>query len=112
MKLNTTKPYPFTADSYGYELITSADGTVTETKYVTVPTQVTMSLTVNLFGELVIDSKYKLQLNSYLKNVLDKNGDEIYEAGVWKIIQTAPLLDSFGVKSGYQYRAEMIAGNI
>lgn len=112
MKVNTTKVYPYTADSYGYTLVTSADGTVTETRYNTVPDIVTLALSVNLLGELIIESKSKLQLNSYLKNVVDKNREEIYQDGVWKITQTAPLLASIGVKEGYKYRATLIEGQI
>lgn len=112
MKINTTKPYHFTGDLYGYELITSADGTVTETRYVTVPTQVSMSITVNLLGELIIESPNKMQINSYLRNIVDKNGEEIYVNGGWKVTQTAPLLNSLGEKAGYKYRAVLFEGQI
>ena len=112
MKLNTTKQYLYTGDYYSYALVTSADGTVTTRQYVTAPLQVTMSLSVNLLGDLVIESPYKMQLNSYIKNIVDRNGDEIYEAGVWEIIQTAPILNGIGLKEGYQYRAIIVEGNI
>jgi hypothetical protein len=53
-----------------------------------------------------------LQLNGYLKKILDKNGDEIYEDGVWKITSTMPILNAFGIKDGYRYNAQLIEGNI
>ena len=112
MKTNQADQYFYTADYYSYTLLTSADGTVTQRKYSTIPSQVKLALTVNLFGELAMLAETKMQLDGYLKNVLDKNGDEIYEGGVWKIIATAPLLGPFGIKSGYQYRAEIIEGQI
>ena len=112
MKTNQADQYFYTADYYSYSLVTSADGTVTTKRYVTIPTQVRLALTVNLFGELAILSETKMQLDGYLKNVLDKNGEEIYDGGVWQIIATAPLLSPFGIKSGYQYRAEIIEGQI
>ena len=118
MKLNTTKNYFYLADYYSYTLLTSADGTVTTRQYVTVPSQVSTDITVNLnnntgvIGDLTITSEFKLQLNSYLKRILDKNGEEIYEDGVWKITSTMPLLNSFGLKEGYRYTAQLIEGNI
>lgn len=112
MKANTTKQYLYTGDLYGYTVVTSADGLVTENVYVTVPTQVSMALSVNLLGDLVIESESKMQLNSYLKNIVDANGDEIYVGGEWKVFQTAPLLGPMGLKNGYRYRANIIAGNV
>jgi hypothetical protein len=112
MKPNLAKQYPYTADYYGYRIITSADGTVTTREYDITPTQVTTSLSVNLLGELVIDSETKMQLNGYLKNVKDKVGEQIYQNGQWQIIQTAPILSAIGTKEGYRYRAILIAGEI
>ena len=112
MKANTTKEYPYIGDLYSYTTVTSADGTVTERRYNGVPTQVAMILSVNLLGELVIESQSKMQINSYMKNIVDRNGDEIYTGGEWQIIQTAPVLGPMGLKAGYKYRATLIAGEI
>jgi len=112
MKLNITKNYFYLADYYSYTLITSADGTVTTKQYVIVPAQVSLSLSVNLFGELIIDSLYKLQIDGYLKNILDRNGEEIYINGTWRIGQTAPILNALGYKEGYRYRAYLVDGQI
>lgn len=112
MKPIVAKQYPYTADYYSYTLITSADGTVTERRYATIPTEVKLSLSVNLLGDLVIESETKFQINSYLKNVLDRNGEQIYTNGVWEIYQTAPLLSGLGTKEGYRYRARLIDGLI
>jgi hypothetical protein len=112
MKANTTKQYPYLGDYYGYTVVTSADGTVSNNVYTTVPTPVTMILSVNLLGELVIESKTKMQLNSYLKNIVDANNEEIYTGGQWKITRTAPYLGPMGLKDGYQYRAILIDGQI
>jgi len=53
-----------------------------------------------------------MQLNAYLFNIVDANGEEIYVDGQWKILQTAPLLGPMGLKAGYKYRAMLIAGNV
>lgn len=112
MRPNTTKQYLYTGDLYGYTQVTSADGSVTENVYAEVPTQVSLALSVNLLGDLVIESESKMQLNAYLANIVDANGEEIYVDGKWEIFQTAPLLGPMGLKNGYRYRARIIAGNI
>ena len=112
MKANTTKQYPYTGDLYGYTQVTSADGTVTERVYNEIPVSVAMRLSVNLLGELVIESQSKMQLNANLSNVLDANGEEIYTGGQWQITRTAPYLGPMGLKDGYQYRANLINGQI
>lgn len=112
MKANTTKQYPYKGDLYGYTQVKSADGTVTENVYTEVPTQVSMALSVNYFGFLVIESESKMQLNAYIGNIVDANGDEIYLNGIWKIVQTSPNLGPMGLKSGYKYKASMIQGEI
>lgn len=112
MKANTTKEYPFTGDYYKYVLETSADGTVSNRVYTTVPENIRLRISVNLLGDLVIESQIKMQLNGYLKNIKDRNGDDIYTGGTWRIFQTAPLLNGLGVKDGFKYRATIIEGNI
>ena len=112
MKANTTKQYPYTGDLYGYTQVTSADGSVTTNVYTEDPEQVSMGLSINYFGDLVIESESKMQLNAYLKNIIDANGDEIYLDGVWKIYQTSPNLGPMGLKSGYKYKASILSGNI
>jgi hypothetical protein len=112
MKANTTKQYPYTGDLYGYTQVTSADGTVTTNVYTQDPTPVSLALSVNLLGDLVIESESKMQLNAYLENIVDANGEEIYQGGQWEIFQTAPLLGPMGLKAGYRYRARIISGNI
>lgn len=112
MKPIVAKQYPYTGDYYSYTLITSADGTVTERRYATIPTEVRLSLSVNLLGELVIDSETKMQLDGQLKNIVDRNNESIYDAGEWQITQTMPVLSGLGTKEGYRYRARLIAGAI
>ena len=112
MKANTTKQYPYLGDYYGYTVVTSADGLVSNRVYTTIPTPVTMQLSVKLLGELVIESQTKMQMNGYVKNIVDANNEEIYTDGEWQIIQTAPVLGPMGLKAGYKYRAIIIAGAI
>jgi hypothetical protein len=112
MLTNTTQVYPYSGNLYGYTPVTSADGTVTENVYSIVPTPVKMRLSVNLLGELIIESSTKMQISAYVKNIVDKNGEEIYTGGEWQILQTAPILGPGGLKGGYKYRARLIAGQI
>ena len=112
MKPQAVKQYFYTGDCYSYTIVSSADGTVTTKKYVIVPQQVTMLLKTNLFGQLQIDSSFKMQRESILKNIRDRNGEEIYENGEWEIIQSAPILSPLGTKEGYQYIATILSGDI
>jgi hypothetical protein len=112
MKANTTKQYPYLGDYYSYTVVTSADGLVSNNVYSTIPTPVNMLLSVNLLGELVIESQTKMQLNGYIRNIVDQNNEEIYTDGEWKIFQTAPVLGPMGLKAGYKYRARIISGEI
>ncbi len=111
MKPNVAKQHPYTGDYYSYVLVTSADGTVTEKQYVTFPSQFKMSIEIDFLSNLLITSDAKLQIYTILRNIVDKNGEEIYEGGVWEIYQTAPLLSALGTKEGYQYKARIIAGD-
>lgn len=112
MKPNTTKQYPFVGDYYGYTVVTSADGTVTENVYSTVPTPVTMSLSVNFIGDLSLESQTKMQIDGILKNIRDANDEEIYTNGEWTITRTMPVINALHLKDGYAYTATIIAGDI
>ena len=112
MKLNAEKNYKYTGDVFAYVVVTSADGTVSEKRYDTVGIPAPMDISVNLLGELVIKSDAKFQLDAYIGNIVDRNGEEIYTDGLWQIFQTAPLLNQLALKDGYQYRARLISGQI
>lgn len=112
MLFNTYKSYPYTVDYYSYTLITSADGTVTTKRYVTIPTQIKVNLSTSFTGDLIILTKEKLQKNGILKNVVDKNGKEIYENSEWEIQSTMPTTISVGLVEGYKYQAKIISGDI
>lgn len=112
MKPLQIKQYPYTGNYFGYTTTTSADGSVTEKIYTTIPTEVKMSISVNLLGDLIIDSESKMQEAGYIRSIVDKNGEEIYQNGLWEIFQSAPLLSGIGTKEGYRYRARIIGGNV
>lgn len=112
MLFHTYKNYPYTADYYSYETITSADGTVTTKRYTTVPEQVKLSVTTSYIGDLVIFTKTKMQLAGRLMNLTDKNNTEIYENGEWEITQTQPITSPVGIVNGYRYKARLIGGNV
>lgn len=111
MKPLAAKNYFYTGNHFGYITFTNPEGIVVK-QYNSIPTSVKLALSVNFVGELVIESESKLQLQSRLVDIVDKNGDEIYEDGEWEIVATMPILSPLGIKEGYRYRAQMIAGNI
>jgi len=112
MLFNTYKTYPYTADYYSYETITSADGTVTTKRYTTLPEKVKLSVTTSYIGNLIIFTKTKMQLSGKILNLTDKNNVEIYEDGQWEITQTQPITSPLGIVSGYRYKAKLIGGNV
>ena len=112
MKSNTTKQYPFLGDYYGYELVTSADGTVSERKYNEYFTEVKLALSVNFIGDLSLESQSKMQIDGIIKNIRDANDEEIYTNGQWTITRTMPVINSLHLKDGYAYSATIISGDI
>lgn len=111
MLFNTYKAYYYLVDYYSYELITSADGTVTTRDYVTVPTTVAVGISTSFIGDLIIISNAKMQKDGYLKNLRDRNNNEVYPEGVWQITQTQPILNALGIAEGFKYKAKIIDGN-
>ncbi len=112
MLFNAYKAYKYSADYYGYVEITSADGTVTERRYSTVPLEIKITVSTSFIGNLILMTKQKLQFAGRLANVRDKNGNPIYEDGVWEIDQTMPITSPVGLVEGYKYRAFLIEGAI
>lgn len=111
MIFNGIKNYYYSADYYGYEEITSADGSVTEKVYTEVPEQFKLALTTSFIGDLIILASKKLQIDGLIGNLLDKNGEEVFVDGVWQIKQTQPILNALGFSEGFKYKAKILSGN-
>jgi hypothetical protein len=111
MLFNTLKTYNYLVDYYSYTLVTSADGTVTTKQYVTVPANYAVAISTSFIGDIVVLSDKKMQIDGYLKNLRDRNGNEVYPDGVWQIRQTQPVLNALGIAEGYKYKAKIIDGN-
>lgn len=112
MLFNAYRTYPYTADYYSYTLITSADGTVTERRYTTIPTEIKVAISTSFIGDLVIITKEKLQKNARLSNLVDRNDNQIYPGATWEITQTMPRTNPVGFVEGYKYKAKIISGDI
>lgn len=112
MIFNAYRSYPYTADYYAYTQITSADGTVVENRYNTVPQQVKMSISTSYIGDLIIITNSKLQIEGKISNVKDRNGNFIYLNGIWEISQTQPRTNPLGFVEGYKYKAKLISGAV
>jgi hypothetical protein len=111
MIFNAIKNYYYSAEYYSYEEVTSADGSVTERVYTEVPEKFKLALTTSFIGDLIILSDKKLQIDGYIGNLLDKNGEEVFVDGVWKITQTQPILNALGFSEGFKYKAKILSGN-
>lgn len=111
MIFNGIKNYYYTANYYSYEEITSADGSVTEKVYTEVPESFKLSVTTSFIGDLIILTDSKLQINGYITDLLDKNGEEVFIEGLWEVVQTQPVLNALGFAEGFKYKAKIISGN-
>lgn len=113
MLFNTYKTYPYSADYYGYSVISNpTDPDQTSKVYTSIPTSVRLSVTTSYIGNLIIFTKTKMQLSGKILNLRDKNDVEIYEDGQWEITQTQPITSPLGIVSGYRYKAKLIGGNV
>lgn len=112
MLFNAYKTYPYTVDYYSYTLITSADGTVTEKRYSTIPQEIKVAISTSFIGDLIIIAREKLQKNGRLANLIDRNGTEIYPEAIWEITSTMPRTSPVGFVEGFKYKAKIISGNV
>jgi hypothetical protein len=114
MLFNTlrTAKYQYTADYYGYTVVTSADGTVSENVYDEVPRQIILALSTSFIGDIIILTDNKLQNKGYISNIKDRNGSDVYVDGLWEIRSTQPIVNALGIIDGYKYKAKIISGDI
>lgn len=112
MLFNTVKNRNYTVDYKGYVIITSADGTVTTKRYDTIPTSIKVQISTSFTGDLIILADEKLQLEGYLENLVDRNGNIVYEDALWRISSTQPVVNAVGLVEGYKYKAKIISGNV
>jgi hypothetical protein len=103
--------YQYSGDYYGYQVKTEID-TSTINQYYEVPISFRCALSTSFIGDLVILSDTKLQIKGRIKNVVDRNGNEIYINGDWEISSTQPVLNAMGLVDGYKYKAKIISGDI
>ena len=104
--------YNYSGDYYGYTMVTSADETVTEKRYNNFFTKITFSLSTSFIGDIVILSDSKLQNSGKIINIVDRNGNEVYQNGEWEIKQTQPVVNAMGIVEGYKYKAKIISGDV
>ena len=112
MLFNAYKRYNYEIDVYGYILVTSPDGTVTERQYDVVPTTHNVQITTSFIGDLIILASSKFQKDSYIQSLRDRNGNEIYPESIWQINSTQPITNALGLVEGYKYKAKIIAGEV
>ena len=112
MLFSTYKRFNYTVDVYKYTLITSADGTVTQKQYDTVPQNYNIQISTSFIGDLVILANNKFQKDALLENLRDRNGNEIYTGGEWQITSTQPITNAMGLVEGYKYKAKLVSGDV
>lgn len=112
MKLNTVRKYNFTALYAGFTTFTDPN-TGAEQKTYQDPIEIKCWVVNNALGELVLHTKSKLQNDSSISFLLDKDEGLVYPIGtpsgaIWRIIEGMPMYDLFGKVYEYKYRCLMI----
>jgi hypothetical protein len=104
--------YTYNGDYYGYTVITSADGTVSNNVYIEDPTPIQFALSTTFIGDIVILTDSKLQNKGRIADIKDRNGNSVYVDGEWEIKTTMPIVNAMGIIDGYKYKAKIISGDI
>jgi hypothetical protein len=104
--------YTYSADYYGYTVVTSADGTVSNNVYTQDPTPIQFALSTTFIGDIVILTDSKLQNKGRIADIEDRNGNSVYVDGEWEIKSTQPIVNAMGIIDGYKYKAKIISGDI
>lgn len=113
MIFNGIKNYYYTADYYSYVVLPPAEGSNVDIRdYSDIPESFKLSLTTSFIGDLVIMTSKKMQIEGYISNLLDKNGEQVFQDGLWRITQTQPVLNALGFAEGFKYKAKILSGNI
>lgn len=114
MLFNTLKKFKYTysADYYGYITKTGQDGTTTEKAYDLVATPINLALSTSFIGDIIILTDAKLQNAGVIRNIKDRNDNQVYVDGVWEIKSTQPIVNAVGIIDGYKYKAKIISGDV
>lgn len=114
MLFNTLRKakYTYLGDYYGYTVLTSADGLVSNNVYASTPTPIQFALSTTFIGDIVILTDSKLQLKGRITDIKDRNDNPIYIDGEWEIKSTQPIVNAMGIIDGYKYKAKIISGDI
>jgi len=111
MLFNTVNNYRYTIDTYGYTVVTNANGS-TSNIYNTNPIVTSCSLSTTFVGDVIISTNTKLQNATLIRNIRDRKGDLVFENGVWEVYQVQPSLNAVGLTEGYRYKARLISGDV
>lgn len=104
--------YTYRGDYYGYTVVTSADGLVSNNVYASIPTDIQFALSTTFIGDIVILTDSKLQIKGRITDIRDRNDNPIYVDGEWEIKTTQPIVNAMGIIDGYKYKAKIISGDI
>lgn len=107
-KLHAYKRFNYTADIYDYRLVTGPDG-VSDPVYFLLR-GVTLDVVQDEFGRLLCmfkDSEADLKPLVQLNNLKDKDGREIYPAGIWTLDTFEPNLNLMDKREGFRGRASL-----
>lgn len=107
-QLYTWRTYGFTADAWDYNIVTDSTGG-SELVYF-FSKSIELDVTQDEFGRILCEFKPtegNMAPMWRLFNLRDKNGLELYPAGVWTLDTYEPRLNAFKQREGFRGRATL-----
>lgn len=105
MKLNAAKQYHQTVDYYTF--VDTPSGNTTIRTY-SLDSNIKLSVSGNLIGDLVIYSDKQMVLEGQLRNLKDRSGNAAMPNAIWQITQVSPVINGLGLFDGYKYKARLV----
>lgn len=107
-KLHSYKRFSYTADAYGFNLITGPDQ-VSDPVYFLLRS-ITLDVVQDDFGRILCffkDSEADLKPRIQLHNLKGKDGNELYPGGIWTLNTFEPNITSMNMREGFRGRADL-----
>lgn len=107
-KLNSFRDLPFTAKVFNYTKKSDPTGAPILTYgYFK---DIKCGVTQGIFGRATLtfgDDAHDIMDSAQLRDVRDKDGNEVYPNGVWTLQGIVPLLTPFGTREGFRGDAKL-----
>lgn len=106
-KLMTFRKLPYSGEIWNYNITTVPGG---EEKTYFLFKETKLDLGQNVFGKLNVflpEDCEGIMLDAQLRNLRDKQGNEIYPDGTWYLTGVSPSLNLYGGREGFRAVAQL-----